>query len=320
MITWGLVSSATMFVSSAWSFYVLRFLLGVAEAGFFPGVIFYLTLWYPSPMRATRIAWFMAAVALAGVIGNPLSGMIIDRFSGALGLAGWQWLFLLEGVPSVITGIVVIFYLDSSVEEAAWLSAEEKRALAKELAAENADKPYHRLAHAFRSRLYGITFWLPTIIERFGATDYLQLGLLSAIPYATATVGMIAISRHSDQTSERRWHFIATVIVGALGLIGSGVFASSPATALVFLSIGTTGIIAALPLFWPIPTALLTGTAAAAGIGIINAVGNLGGYLGPNLPVWIGLVLSGPSAPLYGIAAVLVIGAVIIGVCTSPAD
>lgn len=330
MISWGLVSSAMVFVASEWSFYVMRFILGVAEAGFFPGVIYYLTLWYPSRMRASRISWFMAAIALAGVIGNPISGAILDLFSGVLGLAGWQWLFLIEGIPAILVGCVVIFYLDSSIEEAAWLTAPEKRVLAGAIATEDSAKHQHRLMDAFKSRqvyalcaiyfslvigLYGVTFWLPTIIKAFGVEDYFQVGLISAIPYGISTVGMLVIGRHSDRTGERRLHYIGTVTLGAAGLALSGAFASNPVISMLFLSIGTLGIIAALPLFWPMPTAFLAGTAAAAGIGIINSIGNLGGYIGPNISVWAKWVSTDPSAPLYAIALVLLAGAALTALC-----
>jgi sugar phosphate permease len=326
MITWGIVSACMIFVKGALSFNALRFVLGIAEAGFFPGVIFYLTLWYPSRLRSTRTAWFVAAIAVSGVIGNPISGWIMDKFSGAAGLMGWQWLFLSEGIPSILVGIWVIFYLNSSIEEAKWLTAEEKGLLATNLLAEEKDKKEHKLIDAFKSGtvwvlcviyftlmmgLYGIAFWLPTIVKAFGIKGYLGVGLITAIPYGVAVVGMILLSRHSDQTGERRLHYVFTAAAGAVGLILSGVFASNPVLAILFLSIGTLGVIGAMPLFWPLPSAFLTGTAAAAGIGIVNSVGNLGGYFGPNVPVWAKLISADRSAALYIIAAVLLVGAAI---------
>ncbi|NVO14839.1 MAG: MFS transporter [Rhodoplanes sp.] len=326
MVTWGIVSSAMMFVTDEWTFYIGRFILGLAEAGFFPGVIFYLTLWYPSDKRSTRTAWFVSAIALAGVIGNPISGAIMDLFSGAFGLAGWQWLFLTEGIPSIIVGIWVIWYLDSSIEEAKWLSVEEKAMLARNLVTEDKHKTEHSVLDAFKSGkvyvlcaiyftlmigLYGIAFWLPTIIKAFGVQGYLSVGLLSAIPWGFATVGMLIISRHSDQTGERRWHYALNVTAGAIGLALSGVFASNPVVSIAFLSIGTLGVVGSMPLFWPIPSAFLAGTAAAAGIGIVNSVGNLGGYVGPNVTIWVKAISADPSAAMYCIAIILVIGAAI---------
>jgi MFS family permease len=324
MISWGVISACMIFVKGEWSFYGMRFLLGLAEAGFFPGVIFYLTLWYPSKLRASRTAWFVAAIAVSGVVGNPVSGWIMDRLSGAMNLAGWQWLFLSEGIPSVIVGIWVIFYLDSSIEEAKWLTAEDKALLASNLIAEDKQKTEHQLTDAFTSGkvwvlcaiyftlmigLYGIAFWLPTIVKAFGIKGYLGVGLITAIPYGVAVIGMILLSVHSDKTGERRLHYVFNVTAGAIGLVLSGVFASNPVLAIVFLSIGTLGVIGSMPLFWPLPSAFLAGTAAAAGIGIVNSVGNLGGYFGPNIPIWAKLISSDRSAALYIIAGILMIGA-----------
>jgi MFS family permease len=326
MISWGVISACMIFVKGEWSFYALRFLLGLAEAGFFPGVIFYLTLWYPSKLRASRTAWFVAAIAVSGVIGNPVSGWIMDHLNGAMNLAGWQWLFLSEGIPSMIVGIWVIFYLDSSIEEAKWLTAEEKAVLTNNLIAEDKHKTEHRLVDAFTSGtvwvlcaiyftlmigLYGIAFWLPTLVKAFGIKGYLRVGLVTAIPYGVAVIGMILLSLHSDKTGERRLHYVFNVTAGAIGLILSGVFASNPVLAIVFLSIGTLGVIGSMPLFWPLPSAFLAGTAAAAGIGIVNSVGNLGGYFGPNIPIWAKHFSPDRSAALYIIAAILMIGALL---------
>ena len=326
MISWGVISGAMMFVRGEWSFYGMRCLLGVAEAGFFPGIIFYLTLWYPSRLRSTRTALFVSAIAVSGVVGNPISGAIMDALSGKLGLAGWQWLFLAEGIPSIIVGVWVFFYLDSSIAEAKWLTAEEKALLAANLEAEDRHKHEVHIADAFRSGkvwalcaiyftlmigLYGISFWLPTIVKAFGVKGYLGVGLITAIPYLVAVIGMIFLSRSSDRTGERRMHYVINVSVGALGLILSGIFAHSPALAIAFLSVGTLGVIGSMPIFWPIPSAFLAGTASAAGIGLVNSIGNLGGYVGPNVPIWVKPFSTNPSAALYVIAVVLLIGAVI---------
>src|ERR1035437_7295290 len=223
MISWGVISSAMMFVHSERMFYVMRFLLGIAEAGFFPGIIFYLTLWYPSRLRSTRTALFVSAIAISGVLGNPISGLVMDSLSGAAGLAGWQWLFLAEGIPSILVGICVFFYLDSSIAEAKWLSADEKAMLAKNLEAEDRPKQQVRVMDAFKCGkvyalcaiyftliigLYGTTFWLPTLVKALGVKGYLNTGLITAIPYAVAVMGMILLSRHSDRTGERRMHYV----------------------------------------------------------------------------------------------------------------
>ncbi len=329
MISWGVISSAMVLVRNEWTFYGLRFLLGLAEAGFFPGIIFYLTLWYPSRLRSTRTALFVSAIAVSGVIGNPISGLIMDALSGKLGLDGWQWLFLAEGIPSILVGFWVYFYLDSGIAEARWLRDEEKALLARNIEAEDRHKSDVRVIDAFGSGkvwvlcaiyftlmigLYGIGFWLPTIVERiaraFDVKGYLPIGLITAIPYAVTVVGMILLSRHSDRTGERRLHYVLNVTTGGLGLILSGVFANHPILAMAFLSVGTLGVIGSMPLFWPIPSAFLAGTAAAAGIGMVNSIGNLGGYVGPNVPVWVRRVSANPSAALYVIAAALFLGAI----------
>ena len=324
MISWGIISSCMMFVKGEWSFYIMRCILGFAEAGFFPGIIFYLTLWYPSSYRSTRTAWFVSAIAVSGVIGNPVSGWIMDMLSGTFGLAGWQWLYLSEGLPSIIIGFWVIYYLDSSIQEANWLNAEEKTLLETKLVEEDKDKTEHRLIDAFKSGkvyvlcfiyftlmigLYGIAFWLPTIVKAFGIQGYLKVGLITAIPYTVSVIGMMMISYHSDRTGERRLHYVFNVLAGAAGLVLSGIFASNPYLAILFLSIATLGVIGSMPVFWPVPSAFLAGTAAAAGIGIVNSVGNLGGYIGPNVPVWAKHLTSDPSASLYIIAVILCLGA-----------
>jgi len=248
----------------------------------------------------------------------------MDTFSGTMKLAGWQWLFLGEGVPSILVGFLVIFYLESSVAEAKWLTGEEKALLAHNIEAEDQHKTERKLMDAFTSAkvwvlcaiyftlmigLYGIAFWLPTIVKAFGLKGYLRVGLITAIPYGVAVIGMILLSNHSDKTGERRLHYVANVVAGAVGLVLSGVFASNPVLAIIFLSVGTLGVIGSMPLFWPLPSAFLAGTAAAAGIGIVNSVGNLGGYIGPNIPIWARHFSSDPSAALYLIAGVLMVGA-----------
>lgn len=326
MVSWGILSSAMMWVKSEWAFYGVRFLLGMAEAGFFPGIIFYLTLWYPSRLRSTRTAWFVSAVAVAGVLGSPISGLIMERLSGTLGLAGWQWVFLVEGVPSILVGIWVWFYLDSNIAQAKWLRAEEKAMLVRNLDAEDQHKHQHKVLDAFKSGrvyalcaiyftlmigLYGISFWLPSMVEAMGVKGYLEVGLITAIPYAVAVVGMVFLSRSSDRTGERRLHYVCNVTAGSLGLVLSAVFRSQPVLAIIFLAIGTLGVIGSMPIFWPVPSTFLAGTAAAAGIGIVNSVGNLGGYVGPNIPVWMKRYTEDPSASLYVIAGALFISALV---------
>lgn len=249
MISWGVLSAAMMFVHSETMFYVLRILLGVAEAGFFPGIIFSLTLWYPSRLRSTRMALFVSAIAVSGVPGNLLSGPVMDVLDGAAGLAGWQSPFLCEGIPSIVVGIWVLFYLDSSIESATWLTGDQKALPRRNLEAEDTHKTQTRLGDAFRSGtvwvlsaicftlmigLYSIAFRLPTIVDRFGGTGYVEVGLITAIPYGVAVAGMVLLSRSSDSRGERRLHYVGNVLAGAVGLVLSGVFAGNPHLAILF--------------------------------------------------------------------------------------
>ncbi len=328
MITWGVISSAMMFVRHA--AHVLHPAV-LARAG--RGRVLSRHRLLPDllvSLAAARRkgAWFMTAIALAGIIGNPMSGWIVNRLSGLWGLAGWKWLFLLEGIPSIIVGVWVIFYLDSGIDEARWLTDEQKALLRRNLELDDRTKQHASLADAFASPriwllsaiyfcmmigLYGVGFWLPTLVKNgLGIKRYLHVGLISAIPYGIAALGMIALSRSSDITGERRWHTALTSIAGGIGLILCGVFANHPWISIAFLSLGTLGVLAAMPLFWTLPTSFLAGTAAAAGIGIVNSLGNLGGYVGPNIPVWIKWLTKNPAAPLYVIATFLFIGAVLV--------
>lgn len=324
MISWGLISSAMMFVSSAWMFYVMRFFLGVCEAGFFPGIILYLTYWYPSERRGKIVAMFMTAIALAGVVGGPVSGWILQSMGGIGGLAGWQWLFLLEGIPSVLVGLMVLGYLDNSIAEARWLSAAEQALLAKNIAVDSETKQDHSLIQVmfsprmwllgliyfcFVMGVYGIGFWLPTIIKAMGVKDALNIGFLSAIPWTVAVVAMLLVSRSSDRTRERRWHVAIPAVLGGIGLILSAVFASQAILAMAALSLGTSGIMSSLPLFWSLPTAYLRGAGAAAGIALINSLGNLAGFVSPFLIGIIKDATHSTDAGMYMLAASLVIGA-----------
>lgn len=331
MITWGLISSAMMFVTNVEMFYFLRFLLGVAEAGFFPGVILYLTYWFPAERRARIVALFMTAIAFSGVVGGPLSGWIMQNFHQLNGWAGWQWLFLLEGIPSIIMGVWVFFYLDDSVRAARWLSDEEKACIRVQIEAEATSKAEMPLGKVFTSGkvwllsliyfccimgLYGISFWLPQLIKNAGAKDVLQIGLLTAIPYGAAAIGMVVISRNSDRTGERRWHIALCALLGAAGLVASTLMGSQISLSMAALSFATVGILATLPLFWTLPTAFLGGTAAAAGIAIINSVGNLAGFVSPYAIGAIKDATNSTNIGMYVLAFSLCLGAlcVIFGV------
>lgn len=326
MISWGVLSAAMMFVASAPMFYLMRFFLGVAEAGFFPGIILYLTYWYPAHRRGRVTALFMTAIALAGVIGGPISGWILREMSGLSGLAGWQWMFLLEGIPSILVGIVVLFYLDDRITGARWLSAGEKSILERNIRNEDAQKHDPPVMTVLRSPrvwllsliyfcmvagLYGVSFWLPTIIKATGVKDNFSIGVLSAVPYAFAVASMLLAARSADARRERRWHVAAPAVLGALGLVLSVVWSQSTTLAMAALTLATMGILTTLPLFWSLPTALLAGTAAAAGIGLINSLGNLAGFASPYAVGWLKDATQSTDAGMYVLAGVLVAGALL---------
>lgn len=326
MITWGLISGAMIFVDSPTSFYAMRFLLGVAEAGFFPGVILYLTYWYPAHRRGKMTALFMTGVPVSGVIGGPLSGWIMKALPGVHGLAGWQWMFILEAIPSLLLGVLVIFYLQDRIRGAAWLSEQEKLLLEAQIQAETSQKPEASLGQMFANPrvwlmaliyfcfvmgLYGVSFWLPTIIKATGVTDTFNIGLLTAIPYATAAVAMILIGHSADLRRERRWHVAIPAVLGCVGLILSTVYDHNTLLAMAALTLATVGIITVLPLFWSLPTAFLGGAAAAAGIALINSLGNLAGFVSPYLVGWLKDQTHSTNSGMYVLAASLLLGALL---------
>ncbi|SOY57289.1 putative transporter, Major facilitator superfamily MFS [Cupriavidus taiwanensis] len=324
MITWGAISAAMMFVTTPTMFYVLRFLLGIAEAGFFPGIILYLTYWYPANRRGRTTTFFMTAIALSGVIGGPLSGWIMQSFDGHNGWSGWQWMFLLEGIPSILVGLWVLAYLDDRITHAKWLSAEEKALLERNIASENAhkeDPPIRTVLSSprvwlmsaiyfcFVMGLYGVSFWLPTIIKQTGVKGALDIGLLTAIPYGCAVVGMVLVAYSADRSGERRWHIALPALAGALGLLLSVQWHGDTTLAMVALTLATIGILTTLPLFWSLPTAFLAGTGAAAGIALINSLGNLAGFLSPYAVGWLKDLTHSTDSGMYLLAACLVVGA-----------
>lgn len=298
MITWGLIAAAMMFVRGPSSFYVLRFLLGVAEAGFFPGIVFYLSQWFPSEARARAIAKFMTAIPISGAIGGPVSGALMG-LNGVLGLAGWQWLFLLEGLPAVLLGVAVLACLPDRVEDAVWLESEQREWLTRQLAAERVRCVEHHGASVARALAnpvvwllgllgffsisfgqYTLSLWLPQIVRGFAGLSNLQVGFVSAIPNLAAVVGMVLVASHSDRTGERCRHVAAASSAAVAGFVGSAL-ATSPAVAVLFLSLAVTGVLSAHGPFWPLPSKFLTGSAAAGGIALINSLANLSGFVGP---------------------------------------
>ena len=327
MISWGIVSAATMFVSSANMFYTMRFLLGVAEAGFFPGIILYLTYWFPAKLRGSIMALFMAGVPLAGIIGGPVSGAILHGFSGTLGLAGWQWLFLLEGIPSCLVGFLVLRYLDDRISDAIWLNADEKDLLKVNLARDSDTKQSVHLLEAFLNPrvwllcliyfcvvmgVFGIGFWMPTIIRTSGVNNTLYIGLLSSIPNVIAAIGMILVGWSADRHDERRWHFAIPCILGSLGMFISIEYAHNATIAIIALSITTAGVFMALPIFWAIPTRYLGGIGAAGGVALINSTGNIAGFVSPFMMGKIKDLTHSINPGLYVLASSLLLAGLLV--------
>lgn len=327
MITWGIISSCMVFVRTPMTFYVLRFLLGVAEAGFFPGIILYLTYWFPAWRRGRIVALFMMAVPVAGVIGAPVSGWILGSFHGLHGWAGWQWLFLLEGLPSVAVGVLVLVCLRNGIRDAGWLTPSEQEFL--ELRLSEQARPERKLplrAMLCQPRmlllsliyfcvsmgLYGaVSFWLPQLVRNIGVEKPLWIGLLTAIPYLCSIPVMWLVSRSSDHSGERRWHFAFSAAAGGLGLVLSVASGQQAVAAMASLSLATAGILSALPVFWSMGTARL-GASAAAGIAMVNSIGGLAGFTGPSLVGWIKGTSGGSlSSGMMLMAAFLTLGAVL---------
>ena len=298
MVSWGIMSGAMAFIGNETWFYVVRFLLGAAEAGFFPGMIFYLTLWFPAAYRARVIGYFMAAIPLSTVIGAPVSSALLG-LEGAFGMHGWQWLFILEAVPALLLSVAVLFYLTDKPADAGWLSDDERRWLVDRLAAEErqrkAARHYSVLQALLNPRVlalslvyfgavgtnYGLSFFLPQIVKAFGMSN-LQTGFVSAIPYAVGVIGIVWWGRHSDAKLERRFHTGFAIFIAAAGLTVAA-FLNDPTAKMVAFSVAAFGIFGFLPVFWTLPTAFLSGAAAAGGIAIINSIGNLAGFVGPSV-------------------------------------
>ncbi len=301
MITWGIVTIALAYTQNATMFYILRFLLGVAEAGFFPGVLFLLTLWFPKDYRGRMVGLFMIFSALANAVGAPIGGMLLD-LDGLLGHAGWQWVFLATGVPAVVAGIVTFFYLDDTPEQAKFLSQDEKRWLHDRLARENsgmeehADNGFKALVNprvllmalcyvGFPLAAYGLSYWLPTIVKGFGVSNTVN-GFINIIPWLVVALALWLVPNAADRTERKTLYIVAPAFIGAICLALS-VLVTSPVLQFTFLCIAAAGIFAGQPVFWSLPSRFLKGAGAAAGIAAINSVGNLGGFVAQNVVPWI---------------------------------
>ncbi|GAB3556842.1 MFS transporter [Spelaeicoccus albus] len=329
MVSWGIVASIIAFVPNAGTLYVLRFLLGIAEAGFFPGIILFLTFWFPRRERAKAVALFMLAVPLSSVIGSPLSGWLISVGHQILfGLDGWRFMFLVEGVPAIIVGVICWWFLTDKPQDAKWLADDERAWLQKEMdteAAETGQRYHYPLKKALTQPrilllafvyfgivygLYAVGFFLPTIIAGFQETfnthySVFQQGLIVAIPYVFGCFAMYFWAKHGDKTGERVWHVAIPSIVGGIA-IPIALYLHSPFTTMIAVTICAMGICAALPAFWPLPTTFLTGAAAAGGIALINSLGNLAGFFGPYITGWLTDATGSEKAGLWVVGAVMV--------------
>jgi MFS family permease len=331
MITWGFVSGAMAFTGtlaeltglrSEIVFYVLRFLLGVAEAGFFPGVLLYLNYWYPSHRQTRAVALLLAAQPLSFVLGAPISGAIMQSFDGVSGLTDWQWLFLLEAAPAILLGVVVLLYLDNGVDDAKWLADGDRRLLKECLALEAKSKRDHSLRALLSIKalwtftaiyllivmgVYGINFWLPSIIRQTGVRSLLSIGWITALSYFVSAVLAILIARRAERRNEKRWHAALAAGLGGAGLALSATAADSTWLTVAFVTLASTGGLVAMALFWSFPGSLLVGAGVAAGLAAVNSVGNLGGFIGPYLlgalTDWLGSATAG-IAVLGGCMAV----------------
>jgi len=329
MLTWGVISMCMALVRGASSFYVLRFLLGVAEAGFFPGMLLYLTYWFPADQRAKVVGLFMLANPISTVIGAPLSGALLG-IEGFLGLKGWQWLFIIEGIPSLLLGLSVYFYLTDRPAHARWLAPEDRQTLERIM---EDDRSRRQIQHRSWAQglsnprvlalgliyfgacasNYGLSFWLPQIVKTFGVTNF-QTGLIAALPYACGAAAMVFWGAHSDRTGERTGHVAFPLVLTSVCILVSSQIAN-PYWKMFLLCIAGLGIFAVLPPFWTLPTGLMTGAAAAASIALVNSIGNLSGFVAPYMIGWIknstdsyGLALAALAAlPLIAMVAVLVL-------------
>jgi MFS family permease len=320
MVLWGLTAAAMAYVSTPTQFYVTRFLLGVFEAGFFPGVILYFTYWFPSVRRGQVIAIFMSATTIISVIAGPLCGATLKYFDGIYGLAGWQWLFIVQGLPAAVLGVIIYLYLQDGPADAHWLTQSEKDLLnhnlthdTKDIAGE-AEGGVWKMLRDWRvyvlslvyflllGATYTMVFWLPTLIQSWGVKDLLMIGIYAAIPNAVGVIGMILIGRSSDKHRERRWHFAACVAIGAIGLFITTLLQGNLVGSIIALSFATIGIAAATPLFFTAITEYLSKAAAACGIALISSLGNLGPAVSPSLN---GLIQQWTGSTAYGIYLVM---------------
>ncbi len=330
MVAWGTLSTCLLFVTTPTQFYALRLLTGAAEAGFFPGIVLYLSQWYPSHRRGRIMALFMSAIPVSGLLGGPFSGWILNHFTaGQGGLAAWQWMFLIQGLPTVLLGLLAFRLLCDKVGDARWLSPRERQLVTTEIAEDERARPQVEktsigailtmpaiwvlgfIYFCIQAGVYAINFWLPSIIKGLGFSDALVIGWISAIPYLLAGVFMVLVGRSADLHNERRWHLVVPMLMGAGGLIIAANFAGTPAIAILGLTIATMGALTGLPMFWPLPTAFLSASVAAGGLALINSVGQMAGFLSPYIVGWIKDQTGSTDMALYSLAGLTVVGSIV---------
>ena len=327
MITWGLLSAGMMFVEGTISFYVMRFLLGVAEAGFLPGIVYYLSQWFPREQRARAVSWFMIGIPLSVVFGGPLSGYLLG-FDGHMGLRGWQWLFLIEGLPAVILGFVVLGFLTDKPADARWLTADQRQWLGERLQAEHVEAGHHQfsvrqvLLHPtvwFLAAImfccqfgsYGLTFWVPSVVKGLAGYSDLEVGFFSALPYVAAATGMVLLGRSSDRSGERFLHVAIPTAIGAVGFIAVGLLLSAPIAAMIALAVAAVGDYSTRGPFWALPGKLMSGSALAGAIALINAMGAVGGAIGPSIVGYLKDLTGTFLIPMLLLSGVLMVGSIL---------
>jgi MFS family permease len=338
MFTWGVIAGLTAFIaeigtstglSNANVFYAMRFLLGLAEAGFFPGIILYFNYWYPSHRQGRVMALLLIAQPVSFIVGGPLSGWIMDSFSNRLGLGGWQWMLLLEAVPALVLSAVLVLYLDNGIDKAAWLTYPEKQRLIENLKLENRDKADVSLAQLARIGMlwafviiyfllvvgiYGINFWLPSIIKATGMRTNLGVGFVTAIPYAISTVVMVIATRHAERTNEKRWHTALAAVLAGSGLMISAAYPGGLWLTLGAMTIAIAGSLTASALFWSFPGSMLKGASVAAGVATINSLGGLGGFAGPSILGWFTQRLGSSSAGLATMGGMMIAAGAVVAI------
>ncbi|GJH27014.1 MFS transporter [Caballeronia novacaledonica] len=330
MVLWGIVSTSMMLVRTPTEFYIARILLGAAEAGFFPGVVLYLTYWFPAARRARITSILLSAVAVSGIVGGAVSGWILSHMTGTLGLRGWQWLFLLEGIPPIAMGVIALFYLSDRPTAARWLSDDERALIDHNLHADELEKgavaPGSFLRAVMDPRVYiaalgymvvpwagsVLNFWAPSIIQKSGVASVWHIGLLSTVPYLVGGLAMIVIGNSSDRRLERRWHFAGCAFIAAAGIAMLPVASGSWIASTVLLSLATIGYLSAVALFWTIPPAYLSREAAAGGIALVSCLGQGGGLIAPVVVGKITELTGSLALGLYTVVAVLIFGALAI--------